>query len=107
MKNTYQDEETPALLLSPVAPHEAQQDQDRPDGDAEEAHIDKLHSVGGEGAQDLQEGAPVHAHPDAHGQEGGSRQLERTQGWGVIIKYADLQGQQNPKLSVDTRQCQI
>lgn len=66
VKNTYHDKETPTLLLSPIAAHEAQQDQDCSDGNTEEAHVHKLHGVASKRAKDLQEGAAIHAHPDAH-----------------------------------------
>lgn len=54
---------------------ERQQHQHGADGDAEKAHVDELPALAGERPQQLEEGAPVHAHPDPHGQQGQAAQL--------------------------------
>lgn len=59
-----------------AAAQQPQQQQQRPRGHAEEAHVDELGPLPGEGPQQLEEGAPVHAHPHAHGEEGEAAELQ-------------------------------
>lgn len=66
--------------MSTTAAQEPQEYQHGPNGDTEKAHVDELHALTGERAQQLQEGAPVHTHPDPTGQQGQSPQLQEDSG---------------------------
>lgn len=67
---------------------EPQQHKHGPDGDAEKAHVDKLHALAGERPQQLEEGAPVYAHPDPHGQQGQAAQLQGDPGKYILYASA-------------------
>lgn len=94
--HTYREQQTLALLVGPAAAEEPQQHQHGPDGDAEKAHVDELHGLAGERPQQLEEGAPVHTHPDPHGQQGQAAQLredpEKTPSACIQIPVTDESG---------------
>lgn len=81
---TYREQQTLALLVGPAAAQEPHQYQHGPNGDAEKAHVDELHALPGEGPQQVQEGATVHAHPDAHGEQGQAPELQEERGKNTI-----------------------
>lgn len=66
--------------MGSTAAQKPQQYQQGPDGDAEKAHVDELPALIGERPEEFQEGAPVHAHPDPHGQQGQPAQLQEDSG---------------------------
>lgn len=75
LRGTYHEQQTLALLVRSTTAQEPQQHQRRPDGDAEKAHVDELHTLSGEGSQQLEKGAPIHAYPDPHGEQGQTSKL--------------------------------
>lgn len=73
---THTDQQTLALLPGPTAAQESHQNQDGPDRDAEEAHVDEQLDLRGERTQEVQEGGAAHAHPDPHSQQEQTTELQ-------------------------------